>query len=101
VTCTQDFVTWSVSFLLYIVLVCDVLDVTPKLPVMRIQTFLYQSKFSPSIISLPRILCYTYLVQIDTPKHIFVTVCILVESILHMTFLFGGVKHLNLFCTSM
>jgi hypothetical protein len=35
------------------------------------------------------------------PKRIFVTVRVLVEGILHVTFLFGGVKHLNIFCASM
>ena len=66
VMCTQDLITQSVSLLLYVVLVRDVLYTTPELPVTRIQTFLYQSKFSSSIISLTLISCYMYLVLINT-----------------------------------
>jgi hypothetical protein len=66
VTCTQDLITRSVSLLLYVALVRDILDMTPELPVTRIRTFLYQSEFSSSIISLTFISRYTYIVRIDT-----------------------------------
>jgi hypothetical protein len=66
VMCTQDLITRSVSLLLYVALVRDILDMTPELPVTRIRTFLHQSEFSSSIISLTFISRYTYLVRIDT-----------------------------------